>query len=349
MDVPIDLALQLPDDAAERRRLQNRLAQRKFRRKHALQSPPWESDTVFAHLYTEKREKRQQEMINRDENASTTAFGSSSVSSPAQVRASVLTQSISPPTAANVGSFSSDLIPGAEDLHLWNVQFESLDGNLLGIGTPVSTGPSNLVTDTVPTAPSRDSAHFSSASLKMPPHDTGSNHAGSADRSPWLDDQLRMVPTSPAPDSGWLSALHIAAQRGHEGILRSLMLRGNLDYNGQDSDGRTPLMLAVIGNHEKAVELLLAHGAKLDVTDQEKRSALHWAVLYQHERVLRLILEGLSIGGQLDACINSYDASGWTPLHMAAHHGFDSGVSLLLEFGADLDLMARKCPYAGKH
>ena len=40
MNFPMDLALELPDNAtiaAERRRLQNRLAQRKFRRRHPLQ------------------------------------------------------------------------------------------------------------------------------------------------------------------------------------------------------------------------------------------------------------------------------------------------------------------------
>jgi ankyrin repeat protein len=121
-----------------------------------------------------------------------------------------------------------------------------------------------------------------------------------------------------------------------------------LDVNGGDSDWRTPLMHAAAGGHEGVVELLLAHGARVDVTDRESRSALHWAVLHGRERVLRLMLEGAAETGVLDEVINSYDSAGWTPLHSAVHKGFEPGLLLLLEFGANQAFMARKCPYANE-
>lgn len=59
MNIPMDFALELPDNATiatERRRLQNRLAQRKFRRKHpsTLDAPAY---GLYSSLHREKRAK----------------------------------------------------------------------------------------------------------------------------------------------------------------------------------------------------------------------------------------------------------------------------------------------------
>ncbi|KAI9148148.1 AkeP protein [Paramyrothecium foliicola] len=174
-------------------------------------------------------------------------------------------------------------------------------------------------------------------------------------RSPWLDKQLRMAPM-PLNHRGWLNVLHIAAQEGHEHLVRMLLQHG-IDPNEQDSDGLTPLMHATIEDHHNIVHLLLTHGARLGVADRESRTALHWAVLHQRESILRALMErnatvstgnisqDLTATTYLD--VDAYDAAGWTPLHMAVCRGFEAGVGILIRHGANVTSVAQKCPYSG--
>ncbi|KAK4066063.1 uncharacterized protein Triagg1_8372 [Trichoderma aggressivum f. europaeum] len=138
---------------------------------------------------------------------------------------------------------------------------------------------------------------------------------------------------------GWLSALHIAAKRGHGGIVR-LLLQNCMDTNERDSDGLTPLMYAVAGGHEEVVKSLLAHGARLGDVDGRRRSVLHWAVLTCRENLLRLLLKHAATDDPL--LIDGYDETGRTPLHTAIASGFEAGVSILVEFGVNLYSKARK-------
>jgi hypothetical protein len=137
---------------------------------------------------------------------------------------------------------------------------------------------------------------------------------------------------------GWQSTLHIAAQRGHERIIR-LLLERNIDCNEKDSDGLTPLIHATIQGHEAVVSLLLAHNAYIGEVDGQCRTAIHWAVLQRREAVLRILLSSCT-GEQ--PFIDTYDKSGKTPLHLAVDMGFESGVQALLQCGANLHCKALK-------
>jgi ankyrin repeat protein len=143
---------------------------------------------------------------------------------------------------------------------------------------------------------------------------------------------------------GWLSTIHIAARQGNDLIL-NMLIQQNADLNEKDSNGRTPLIYAVIEDRQTIVTSLLAHGARINEIDCDDRSALHWAVLHSREDILKIILEHKQEQG-LD--VDASDFSGWTPMHMAVHANFALGVKMILDCGANINIKARNCPHAEK-
>jgi hypothetical protein len=142
---------------------------------------------------------------------------------------------------------------------------------------------------------------------------------------------------------GWLSTIHIAAQKGHERIVRVLLERGNIDPNITDSDGRSPIFHAAVGGHNGVVRLLLSNGARVGHVDCDNRSVLHWTAHYQRIDVLQTLIEYWAEHERDSYDIDAYDDHGWTPLHLAAERGFEEGVLLLIQSGADMCAKARKC------
>lgn len=132
--------------------------------------------------------------------------------------------------------------------------------------------------------------------------------------------------------SDWLSPLHIAAQEGHDGMVRTL-LQYSVDCDEKDNDGLAPLFHAVIEDHEDVVRSLLSYGARIgNVDGQQCSSALHWAALYRREKLLRILLDHCLRGSTLIDC---YDELGRTPLHIAVDREFETGVLMLLQSGAN--------------
>ena len=149
---------------------------------------------------------------------------------------------------------------------------------------------------------------------------------------------LTAVPPTSELD-GWLGTLHIAAQKGYDGMVQRLLADGKLDCDDKDSDGRTALMHAVTEGHATIVRTLLRHGAKVAETDIDSRSPVHLAVLHKREDILKILLEE-----KQDMDIDAYDIAGWTALQMAIDRNFEAGAKILLQNGANVLAKARKCP-----
>ncbi|XXG99376.1 hypothetical protein Hte_005713 [Hypoxylon texense] len=161
-----------------------------------------------------------------------------------------------------------------------------------------------------------------------PPRDSISGSSSGKDEGESLD----------LKDPGWRSPLHIAAHRGHDQIVK-LLVRHGQDCNQKDSDGTTPLIHAVIGGYEDVVSTLLQHAARVSETDTYGRSSIHWAVIHQRKAILAMLLENCH---GLNAAVNAYDDHGQTPLHIAIYLGLEEEVQILLRYGADLCLRARR-------
>lgn len=131
-----------------------------------------------------------------------------------------------------------------------------------------------------------------------------------------------------ARDKDSNTPLILAAERGHQDVVE-VLLNYNADVDALGEDGRTAL-LALGGQHEKIIELLLKKAADPNARDTSQSTALHWAALAGDERAVKLLLDHGA-----DPHSKSDDLS--TPLHSAANSGVEGVVRLLWERNPNLN------------
>ena len=83
-----------------------------------------------------------------------------------------------------------------------------------------------------------------------------------------------------AKTNGRNTAPHMAAEDGHEAVVR-LLLEHKADADVKDDDGRTALHRAAENGHETVVQLQLEHKADVDAKDNIGKTALHWTASRQ--------------------------------------------------------------------
>lgn len=113
-----------------------------------------------------------------------------------------------------------------------------------------------------------------------------------------------------------------AAGKGHEGIVRLLLEKGANVESKDTPRGRVPLLRAAANGHETTAKLLLDNGADVDSEDTNGQTPLFWAATTGHEAMVKLLL---GKGAKVDAENND----GETPLSRAAEERHDSIVRLL--------------------
>ncbi|KAK1793474.1 hypothetical protein P4O66_011855, partial [Electrophorus voltai] len=74
--------------------------------------------------------------------------------------------------------------------------------------------------------------------------------------------------------SHWTPLMRVSAMSGNAAVA-SLLIRAGADVNVRDKDGKTPLMAAVLNNHEELVELLLDNGADHHVKNERHSKEFH--------------------------------------------------------------------------
>ena len=145
------------------------------------------------------------------------------------------------------------------------------------------------------------------------------------------------------------TALHIAVEQDMKPLAKLLLAHG-AELDRKNKLGQTPAAVAMKAGHKRMIRLLVDHGAamtlhvaaylgetgameqlikdgaKVDVKDAEKRTALEYAALEGHARIVELLLAG---GANANGA-----STGDTPLINALWHRRPDVALLLVNHGA---------------
>jgi len=117
-----------------------------------------------------------------------------------------------------------------------------------------------------------------------------------------------------------------AAENGHEGIVRILLERGDVNPDKPDKNRRTPLSWASYNGHEGVIRMFLERNdVNPEKSDSSRATPLSWASQNGHGGVVRMLLE------MNDVNPDKPDSSSATPLSWASYNGHESVVRVLLE------------------
>jgi len=94
--------------------------------------------------------------------------------------------------------------------------------------------------------------------------------------------------TKRATRSAETDALLRAATAGNADIVRSLLVSPNVDVNGVDDHGNTPLIEAARFGHDEVVAALLMAKADVKTRNDEGKTALMLATEGGHEETVRV-------------------------------------------------------------
>jgi len=129
-----------------------------------------------------------------------------------------------------------------------------------------------------------------------------------------------------AEDKFGATPLSYAATKGREGTVKILLRRQEVNPDKPDNDGRTPLLYAAHYGQEGVVKILLERGeVNPDKPDDDGRTPLSYAAEEGCEGVVKILL------GREEVKPDKPDNDGRTPLSYAAEEGCEGVVKILLE------------------
>ncbi len=133
-----------------------------------------------------------------------------------------------------------------------------------------------------------------------------------------------------AMDSEGQTPLHIAIRHWHEDHIRPL-LKGRTNVNIRNNNGQTPLFLATAFGRFDMVNALLMAEANVNLADNSGFTPLHIAARRGHENIMISLL-------QAGAQVNALDQYKCTPLHEAVSSSSANLVETLLLAGAKVNV-----------
>jgi ankyrin repeat protein len=151
-----------------------------------------------------------------------------------------------------------------------------------------------------------------------------------------IDDLAEIESLRNRKDENGFSALHVAAHLGLRDEAE-LLLRHNVEIEVVNDQRRTPLAVAVWALNLELVKLLLQHGADQGAVDHGERTSLHLACGVQSAEIVAALVT--TNERRVQEVINRRNHRGWTALGRACITGNIEIATLLLDHGADPNVM----------
>ena len=132
------------------------------------------------------------------------------------------------------------------------------------------------------------------------------------------------------------AAIHLVAQNGTRDAVQRILGKASSMLDNPGKSNCTPLHLAIKGNQPTVARyLLLDRKAKVDATDVQDRTLLHYATACLH--TAEEVISALKELGELvlKELLSKPDNNGRTPLHQAVIEGDFGVVKCLVDEGAD--------------
>ena len=130
-----------------------------------------------------------------------------------------------------------------------------------------------------------------------------------------------------AQDDKKLTPLHMAALKGHVKAIEAL-LKAGASVEAEDDSKDTPLHGAAFEGHVEAIKALVVAGASIEAEDYNKATPLHLAARMGHAEAIKALV---AAGASVEASSATGKA---TPLHWAAHEGRTEAIKALVAAGA---------------
>ena len=131
--------------------------------------------------------------------------------------------------------------------------------------------------------------------------------------------------------------LHVAAYRGHTQMVEALLARGRDALRAKSVDGSCPVLAAILGGHLEIVQRLLAAGGDANGKLTSGQSALGLAICEEEAQMAELLIaHGAAVN--VDA---SAPGDAAPPLHLAVGCDQPMVVAKLIEAGADVRAQRR--------
>ncbi|XP_078071627.1 transient receptor potential cation channel subfamily A member 1b [Mustelus asterias] len=137
--------------------------------------------------------------------------------------------------------------------------------------------------------------------------------------------------------------IHEAAFSGAEKTLEITLRKGEelghsreKHVNFLDEGLHTPLHLALLGGKHETIKICIDNGAKIDLPEKDKSTALHFACMQGAVEAVKLMLSKYE--GENDI-LHLLDGIKRTPLHKAATYDYSELVEYLIEQGTDMNMI----------
>ncbi|KAF5859549.1 Ankyrin repeat domain-containing protein 44 [Aspergillus alliaceus] len=319
-------------DARERRKLQNRLAQRNFRRRQALKEKQQrnEQQEPEMSLGPSSSESHGEKQSSGTHHVTTTP--------PDQIQSSYQTSD------QQEESWTTAVYPAISTLTNNAGAHSPTHLPISPVSFPLFCSPEDLISDNpgeqIPISVS-EAAHppiptdLPPISLRITPQPTDplSQHSPLEPVKPLARATLRRASMNRFPQARRRSfAPEVNDQFQSNGMRRLSESAPSPSLHGasRSSEGKMTLHICAEKGHANLIRFLLNYGAEIDATDYIGRTALHYAALQGHTESVSALLEQ-------GADTELTDEFGFTPLHIAVERGYEAVVRMLVREGADLN------------